>query len=351
MASTTLNTHLRDNLLHLCSTTGNLTLTSTGPHSLGTTPTPAIMFIVGGTYDATATAATSKSVQFIPALSVAANQAGYLHYLLGTLTEAGSGTHGIFANLVVDAPGVVNAAAALTTAATVYITGVPTGGTNNYALLIETGADDGKHIAISNSDVAHGITDFAATSIYGILRKADDAAGGFRLEGLSETNIGVQVDARVTTVVTTETTGSVGAAVINATLKSGTGVTSVAADDNVAVFRNNGATTHIFKGNGDSYEDGTGWTAYDHEDDLALLEALDVSLDRDLRALRVDTAEWLATHEAALERLGIVRYNRDTDGRPFINTSRHAMLLNGGLRTVCRLVQELSARLRALEAA
>ena len=35
LSSTTLNTHLRDNLLHICSTSGNLTITTAGPHSIG----------------------------------------------------------------------------------------------------------------------------------------------------------------------------------------------------------------------------------------------------------------------------------------------------------------------------
>lgn len=346
LSSTEMNTHLRDNLLAICSTTGNLTITTVGPHGLGASPVANLQFAIGGTF--TPSAANSAAVYLASTLNAAAGFSAQLMQIAGTIVEAGASTHPLFTSLIVNAPTITPGAATLTDAASLYVNGVPTGATNNYALFIETGADDGIHVAVSNTDVAHGITSLAPTSVYFLLRKASATAGGVSMQGFSETLVGLALGGFATTTSTTEATGSNAAVEVGALLKSGTATTAFAADDNIVAFKNNGNATHIFKGNGDSYEDGAGWTAYDTEDDRALIDAIDFTLDKALRSMRSDSAAWMAENETSLERLGIVAFNRDTDSRPYVNKSRLAMLHNGAIRLMGREILDLKRRLEKL---
>ena len=130
LSSTEMNTHLRDNLLHLASTTGNLTLSTTGPHAIGTAPLGNAQLTLGGSYNAGATADVSTGLYVNTIITVAANEIGTVAYVGGQLIEASSGTHELFAGLYVNAPVLTGAAATLTAAVSVCIAGVPTGATN-----------------------------------------------------------------------------------------------------------------------------------------------------------------------------------------------------------------------------
>jgi hypothetical protein len=79
------------------------------------------------------------------------------------------------------------------------------------------------------------------------------------------------------------------------------------------------------------------------------VDAIDMALDPRLRAMRADAADWLRSNEGALERLGIVRFNRDTDGRPFINKSRLGMLHNGAIRLAFRKIAAQADQIREME--
>jgi hypothetical protein len=350
LSSTELNTHLRDNLLHICSTTGNLTVTSTGPHGIGTTVDAQVQLKIAGSFTP-GSGALGVGTMVTPTISPGATRDCYAFYVLPTIVEAGSGTHNLFASAFINAPTITAGAGATTFAATLFISGAPTGASTNVPLYIEGGGHDDVYVALSSTDVSHGVTSVASTTFFGVLRKASATEGGISIQGFSEGSLGLYIYGVTTTAVTTETGGTSGAITLTADFKSGTSTTTFAADDNIVVFKQNVNATHVFKANGDSYEDGTGWTAYDDEDDHALIDAIDHVLDPSLRSMREDAADWLAENETALERLRIVTFNRDTDGRPFVNKSRLAMLHNGALRLAVRRIVELEQRLTALEAA
>jgi hypothetical protein len=342
------NSDLVDNLNAIINSSGNLAISGTGPHAIGGAVDANVQLRILGTL---APSTTGVVVDVASTVNAVANQDVYGMFLRPTIVEAGSGTHALFASAVIAAPTITAGAATLGGAATLYLSGVPSGASNTYALLIETGSDDGIHVALSSSDVTHGVTSLAPTTVYGLLRKASATEGGLSIQGYSEGDTSMKISGVATSVVTTETGGSNGNIMLIAEVKSGTSTTTHAADDNIVVFKNNVNATHIFKGNGDSYEDGTGWTAYDDEDDHALIDALDHVLDPSLRSMRADAAQWLTENEAALERLRIVSFNRDTDGHPYVNKSRLAMLHNGALRLAVRRIAELEQRLDTLEAA
>ena len=130
---------------------------------------------------------------------------------------------------------------------------------------------------LTNDSVAHGITDVVPTNVLGNIGIINDN-GGIKQRGFSEAGIGFFQLGYVTTEYTTETTGSLGNMGFSSYLKSGTGGTSMDADANLVVFRNGLSTTHIFKGNGDLYIDGS-VSAYDDYDDLSAIKDLNNYLD------------------------------------------------------------------------
>lgn len=73
-------------------------------------------------------------IQGVAILSPVANANGYTNRLTTTIDKAASGTHSLFAGTRFDATTITAGAATLTEAATVYIEGAPTAGTNQYAL-------------------------------------------------------------------------------------------------------------------------------------------------------------------------------------------------------------------------
>jgi hypothetical protein len=346
LSSTEMNTHLRDNLLHLGSTTGNLTA---GPHGIGTVPTGNVQFVVGGAFNASGTAATSIGLLATSEVTVAANQSGAVLYVGGGFAEAASGTHLVFAGAYVTAPAISAGAAALTHAATVWIAGVPTGATNTAALVVDGHGDDGIHVALADTtDVAHGMTSQAPTGAYGVLRKVTALDGGLVIQGYSEAELGLMLSANATTAITTAATGSNGALCLVSALKTGTTVGAFGATGNTVVFFNHTSATHIFKGNGDSYEDGTGWTAYDDTDDAALIETLEYELTAAQgHPIRRQFSAWLAEHRALLERQQLATFN--ADGSIFVNRSGIQALLCGFARQATARIVALEQRLARLE--
>jgi hypothetical protein len=344
------NTDIVDNLNYIINSGGDIVLSSVGPHALGSaSPDTNVQLAVLGTH--TPGVDTGVVVDIRSTMNALATRDAYGLNVRPTIVEAGSGTHNLFASALVQAPTITAGAGATTFGVTLFVKGASTGATYNIPLYIEGDGHDDIYIGISSTDVAHGVTDLAPTTFFGLMRKGSATEGGLSIQGYTEGNAGLKLSTAVTTTVTTEAGASTGAIQLISELKSGTSTTTMAADDNTVVFKNNVNATHIFKGNGDSYEDGTGWTAYDDEDDHALIDAIDHVLDPSLRSMRADAAQWLTDNEAALERLRIVTFNRDTDGHPYVNKSRLAMLHNGALRLAVRRIAELEQRLDTLEAA
>ena len=127
-------------------------------------------------------------------------------------------------------------------------------------------------ITIRNPDVAHGMTSYADTDVAGSVAQ-DGASGALRIVGFSESTNALWGIGCAATVDTTEAAGSAGAVRFSGYVQSGTGITTMAADDNVFVVRNAAGTKFIIKGDGDLYIDGT-YENFDIEDDIQLLQDL-----------------------------------------------------------------------------
>src|SRR3990167_5834733 len=114
---------------------GDLTVSGDGPHAIGGAVDGNSQLILSGNL-----AGTERAFYIASTINPDANSDAGLLLLGGTIVEAGSGTHNIFAALYALPQTITAGAAALANATTIYISDAPTGATNNYALWVDAGA-------------------------------------------------------------------------------------------------------------------------------------------------------------------------------------------------------------------
>lgn len=238
----------------------------------------------------------------------------------------------------------VTAVGTITSVAGMFINDT-TNAVNTTGLTINQGAADDEILSLKSSDIAHGMTDLTETDTYGSVRKHSATDGGVRLEGFSETTGGVSLLGDHTTDDTAKSTGASGAVILGGRLKSGTSITVLGANANIAVIQNNGTTRFIYDAEGSAHAD-VEWITFDTHDDLALLDALDTRMSiRD--AVTNAFGEALQYHKADLEAAGIVHFY-DDGPRAMVNFTRLTMLHTGAIRQMAR---QHAAVIRALLAA
>ena len=202
-------------------------------------------------------------------------------------------------------------------------------------LIIDQGAASNEGLILKGDSVAHGMTSITDTNTFGRLMIDAVTTGGYRITGFSEATVAVHMQAAQTTTDTAaRTTASTGAFMFDAYLRSGTTTTSLGANANMVAFADNGTARFVLDSDGDSHQDvGTAWTNFDEYDDVALLNALAVSLARTGDPLRQAFVGHLADHRAALEAMpGKPLISFGEGGHPFANMSRLTMLLTGATR-------------------
>lgn len=217
---------------------------------------------------------------------------------------------------------------------------------------INQGARDDSIVTFRSSDVAHGMTDYAVTTAFGLIQKAAAATGGVLFRAFSDAAGAPTMSLSAFSAAaadTTKSTAAEGIIQIAAALKSGTGVNVHGADANLFVFANGSVARHILDGDGDSHQDvGTTWTNFDDQPDMVLLDATSALLGRDPGGLRKTFSEnFLAENRTKLAELQIVTFNED--GHHFINWSRFHMLHMGATRWLGDELAAVMQRLARLE--
>lgn len=220
-------------------------------------------------------------------------------------------------------------------------------------VIVDQGANDTHILTFLSSDVAHGITDEVATSIYGAFRKTDGASGGLDVRGFKDADgsagnalrlrghLGEAAD-------TTKSTAALGVIDLDASIKSGTAIAAVGANGNLVVVRSNATCRFILDADGDSHQDvGTAWTNFDTHNDLELLNLFSAHLTRPDDPLRDNFSAWMAQSRDVLESLRLVTFN--DDGHHFVNWSRMHMLEIGALRQIGEHLDTLTNQLNRLE--
>jgi hypothetical protein len=110
---------------------------TTGRASIGAVLFTEAQLRIGGTF--TPASGDARAIAINSTLNPSVDADSYGIRFATTMVEAGSGTHPVFAQVRLDAPTITVGVAALTTAATLYIEGQPSGATNNYSLYVATG--------------------------------------------------------------------------------------------------------------------------------------------------------------------------------------------------------------------
>ena len=171
-------------------------------------------------------------------------------------------------------------------------------------------ANGAPYITLADSDVAHGITDYAPTNAFAQFAQVDQDQGGLHIKAFVESpaNRGFMVDCYTTNATVNSTTSTSGEGLLhfNGALKDGTGAQALAADENLVVFRNNYATKHIFKGDGDIYYDGADQGAYDVHDDVGLLRTYSKTVSNPDQIVNHRFDELVKSNREDLLELGIV---------------------------------------------
>ena len=148
-------------------------------------------------------------------------------------------------------------------------------------LTVNQAAADDEVFAAKSSDITHGMTDIAEADTFLTFSKNDATGGGGQINGYSSTTGGFGFNARHTIDNTVKDATAGAAIVFTAQLRSGTTVTSLGANANIAVFRNSGDVRWIVDGEGDVYRDGTDNT-YDDFEDIELAAAWENAMRPDL---------------------------------------------------------------------
>lgn len=212
-------------------------------------------------------------------------------------------------------------------------------------LTIQQGAATNQALAIKNTTAGaqHGITDDSETDTYLEVKMNSATLGGAAINGYA----GAISDALVlsgkagATSAARGTTGG-GTVYLNAQLKNGTAAGSIGADKNMVAFGDNDTTRFIFDSDGDSHEDGTGWTAYDDHDDIALLDMCNAVMLRAGDPIKQEFWAWAGENARKLQDLKLITFN--VDGHHFINRSKMQELLVGAQRQAGRRIVALEAQ-------
>lgn len=218
-------------------------------------------------------------------------------------------------------------------------------------ITIAQGANDDEILSFKSSDITHGVTLQTEADTFGFFKKQDLGAGGLLVVGVSPTTAGLRLAGIHTTNVTTKSTGSKGAVLIDG-FEKGTGTdinATMATNTNILAVRSGFTTRFILDADGDSHQDvGTSWTNFDiFEDDVPLLNALAEGVSRPDNQIREEFRGFLEKHRADLERLELVTFS--TDGHHFVNMSRLTMLLTGAVRQLHARTDRLERRIERLE--
>ena len=231
--------------------------------------------------------------------------------------------------------------------------GDTTSTTLGQGLVINGAANTSPNIELKSSQVAHGLTGTTETDTFGFFG-ISDATGGLAITGITETQESNSLDSAIRirgvqkNTVDSDSTANAGAPVVLEGVEhNGSNTMSdLGADENVVVFKNGtgiNTTTHIFKGDGDIFVDGsTTITAFDDYDDVALLTAWNGAVTQDNR-YKVEFKSWVDEHKDTLESLGIIAPN--PDGTFHYSIKNLNTLMVGAIRQLGAKVNKLEEQL------
>lgn len=188
--------------------------------------------------------------------------------------------------------------------------------------LCQGGYDD-NILSFQSTDVAHGITTKADTTVYAQFRKYVTSYGGLKLTGLCDGgSTGLHLNGNSVSADTSTSTISGAAVEIDGWLKSGTTSTALGSTANILAVKTDATTRLIVKGDGDLRYDGTA-SAYDDYQDGLLAHDLAQALSQQWHNI-------ICYNRDALVDAGVL-FPDDEAGTLFVSQKRLNMLTLGAL--------------------
>ena len=219
---------------------------------------------------------------------------------------------------------------------------------------INQGAADNDIMSFKSSDVDHPMTGVAETDTYGQFAKVIGASGGLKISGYSDlgyfaTSIRAYAGAAPNEV---HTASGLGIINLDTFMTDGsTGTTAPSGNDNLLAVTTTGASAKfIIDADGDIFYDGSA-AAYDGEDDISLLRAVQKSVAPD-KVVSQEFDKFLNANEDDLVALGILGGKRQgvpDEDRGLVCLTKLTQLLTGAAVQLYGQLTEKEERIQALE--
>src|SRR3990167_248504 len=273
--------------------------------------------------------------------------------LAGSLvTKTGTGTVDVARTVYIDAPTIGTVNTPLYVVSGIVGIGDDRNANMTTGLLLNQGAATNEIFSLKSSAVAHGITNETETDTYAYMQMMSITDGGVEFAGFNDGGAGTATGLILAGHIAgaadqTRSTAARAPIELSTGFKSGASLTTHGADRNMVVIRNLTTARFIFDSDGDSHEDGTGWTAYDDFDDLGLLNTINAVMLRAQDPIKKNFWRWAAEHRKQLQDLKLITFNKDS--HHFVNRSKMQELLVGAMRQLGAKFDAQAERLLQLE--
>jgi hypothetical protein len=183
----------------------------------------------------------------------------------------------------------------------------------------QAGNDDEIISLKSSTDIAHGLTSITETDTYAMFKKAHATEGGLNLTAINTNERALILLGIAKTPDTTHSTAGVGICQVRSyDDNGGTSTDNPAANANLFTVNGAGVCKFIIDQEGDYHYQGTDGGSYDAYDDIKLARGLRASLSTNVD-FRQRFSELIEYAKPIFEKTGVVTYNDDTDGVPFVS--------------------------------
>jgi len=198
-------------------------------------------------------------------------------------------------------------------------------------LTLQQGGDDGNILSFKSSDVAHGVTAIAETDTWLDMRKNSDGGGGLLMRNFSETAIAFRHLVVASGSNTAESTAATSYWSVDARKNAdNTNVTGLAADDNLASFRQSDEAQFIIKGDGELFSNQSATVGtYDAYEDAQLVRAFDLNHMQGVINSKFD--KFVQYNKDDLQKARLIGKDENGNATSFVNWTGMSRLHNGAI--------------------
>jgi hypothetical protein len=212
-------------------------------------------------------------------------------------------------------------------------------------LVLQQGANDDEIFILKSSDVAHGMTVQGETDDFFHLQKVSPTGGAAEIKTFGESAYSTYFSSFFTTENTTSAHAAIAPFIVQASVKSGTGITNVgSADANIFVVNNHANAQFFIKADGELYANQSATIqVYDEYEDAQLIRSIDLAKRETAKGF-IDSEydKFIKYNHETLAKAKLV--GREEDGTPnhYVNITGMQRLHNGAIWQQYEKTQNLS---------